>query len=142
MHISTFINLVESEYDNIVREAKSLKENNEQFMFERPTFLCDLVQKYRTWLIMSMRAVDIHNDEGKVSPEDVLIHSAILKAEGGSGTLLHPKVAMILSLFDREDFVSIFSESDKDSVEEAADTRIALCRFSECFPFCSNFSEL
>lgn len=137
---ATFIRMVEAEYKDIVKEAQSLKNEEEQFVLERPYFLCKLVEKFKKWLLMAMRTVNVEDGAEGISPEQALVET-VTESEGEGMQVQHHEIEEVLTLFDRDDFISLFSESARESIERAGRIKITKCTFRECYPFCKNFFE-
>lgn len=139
MHISNFIRLVEEEYDKVVVKSRDLMMSKTPHMLEKPEYICDQVQKFRSWLIMAMRTLDVWDDFGRITPEDAIVHAATSYSSNVPDKPMHPKMVSMISLFDRDDFMGIFNNGHRDRLENFTGSKITSCRFRECYPFCPNF---
>lgn len=139
MHINNFIQLVEEEFDRIVSTSRDLKRENNPGLLEKPVYICEQVQKFRSWFLMSLRTIDVWNENGRMSPEDAIYHAVTAFSTNVPKQPRHPKIVSMINMFDSRDLTGIFTEEQKENIEKAMGISFSTCRFKECFPFCPNF---
>ncbi|HKJ96265.1 MAG TPA: hypothetical protein VJ944_00820, partial [Thermoplasmataceae archaeon] len=65
--------MVEDEYTGLLNDCNALKQANGLDLFEKPTFICERVQKFRNWLTMAIRSAEITGNGVSLKAEDVLL---------------------------------------------------------------------
>lgn len=136
MYATTFVRIVEEEYSKIFNDAQNLKRMEGFDLSTKPSFICEKVQKFRSWLTIAIRCAElVHNGAG-IKPEDALIDAASARYENSAGKPMHPSILSALSLFDKAQFDGIFGETRRLILEQSTKSRISECRFQVCYSHC------
>lgn len=142
MFAETFIKLVEEEYLNVLENSIRLKDEMGFSFSGKPEFICERVQKFRTWLIMAMRCADLVSGPVGVKPEEVLINAASTTSEGSNRKPLHPNLVEALTLFDRTQFEGIFGERQRLLFEQNVGLKVSDCMFKPCYDHCQFLKKI
>ncbi|AKA48703.1 hypothetical protein IX51_05865 [uncultured archaeon] len=136
MYAVTFIRMVEDEYTGLLNDCNALKQANGLDLFEKPTFICERVQKFRNWLTMAIRSAEITGNGVSLKAEDVLLDAAITKKQSPPYEPLHPRIGSVLTLYERTDLDGILGEKRRLSLEQGIQKEINECRFKVCYTHC------
>lgn len=136
MYAETFVKLVEEEYSKVVKETESLKLKYGFELEEKPTYICDVVQKFRSWLTIAIRTADLVHNGARITPEDAVTHAAVSSPDEETGRALHPVLREALSLFDREQLDAMFGETRRLVLEQRTKVKFNECQYKLCYSHC------
>lgn len=136
MYAVTFIRLIENEYLELFKECSNLKEEIGFDLFEKPTYICDKVQKFRNWLIMAIRSSEVVKNGTPMKPEDVLIEAATAKHSSTSSGPIHQNLINSLTLFNKTDLDGIMGEKRRLELEQAIGYQLDKCKYEVCSSHC------
>lgn len=136
MDAKTFIRIIEDEYSNVVKESESLKLKNGFTFNEKPTYICNLVQRFRNWVIFAIRSVDLQHQGSGIAPEDAVIHAAVTHFEENSEHPVHPSLREALSVFNKEQLDAIFGETRRLILEQKTKLNFDECSYKVCHSHC------
>lgn len=136
MYSETLIKLIEDEYQELLGQCSVLKEENGFNMLEKPYYICEKVQRFRSWIKMAIRSSEVVSEGIPIKPEDAIIRAAISMSQSSPREPVHQDLINSLLLFDRRDLDGIIGEERRQSLEKATGINIENCSFELCQEQC------
>lgn len=133
----TFIKLVEQGYQDLENQCRILKSKHGFELFEKPEYICERVQKFRSWFTMAVRSTEISGRNSPVSPEEVLIEASEARCPVYPDFPRHQKVIDALRLFEKTDLEGLLGETRVLSLEQAMGSKLDNCKFKVCYDHCT-----
>lgn len=119
MESGAFIYIVENEYKSVVADAKDANGIPDWYGGSEPLSKDNIVAKFKNWLIMALRTVDVRSGDVPIFPEDAIVRAAGMSSETPPFKPMHPNVLEAISLFSTDELDSIFGASRRRELEKA-----------------------